>query len=319
MAHQTRLQNVGENEALGKGESVRPSRRQLFAVAAAAGAGGALMKASPAEAGVRRSRRIQTRDGVYLFHRETGEGPPIVFIAGWALPSDMWSYQTVYLAAQGFRCISYDRRGHGRSDDPGRGFDYDTLADDLAAVLEGLDLTDVTLVGHSMAAGEMVRYFSRYGGARVARMLFLAPACTPYIGGSIDQSVVEALRQTHFLGDFPNWLRENARPFVMPDTSDAMIDWLIGLMTQTSMPALIECNRAVTSTDFRAELPNINVRCLVVHGGADVSAPLDLTGRATAAAIPGAQMQVYDDAPHGLFITHANQICTSIASFAGGG
>lgn len=127
--------------------------------------------------GAASSSYIQGSGGVGLFHRDWGPGRPVVFLSGWALSSDCWGYRMLPLSERGFRAIAYDRRGHGRSDDPGRGYDYDTLADDLAAVLDGLDLTDVTLVAHSMAGGEAVRYLTRHGAkGRVARVLFLAHA-----------------------------------------------------------------------------------------------------------------------------------------------
>jgi non-heme chloroperoxidase len=113
---------------------------------------------------------ISTQDGMNLFYRDWGSGLPVVFLAGWALPSDMWNYQIALLPEPGFRCIAYDRRGHGRSDDSGDGFDYDTLANDLAGVLETLDLREATLVSHSMGTGEVVRYLSRRGAPRVSRI-----------------------------------------------------------------------------------------------------------------------------------------------------
>src|SRR5262247_660404 len=122
---------------------------------------------------------IQTRDGEQLFYKDWGKGAPVVFLAAWALPSDMWDYQMVPLSEQGLRCVAYDRRGHGRSSHAGGGYDYDTLADDLAMLLDSLDLRDVTLVGMSMAGGEMVRYLTRHGGERVARLVFVATAATP--------------------------------------------------------------------------------------------------------------------------------------------
>jgi pimeloyl-ACP methyl ester carboxylesterase len=116
---------------------------------------------------------------VKLFYRDWGTGKPVVFLAGWALPSDMWSYQMVPLSQQGLRCIAFDRRGHGNSSDPGGGYDYDTLADDLASVMEALDLREVTLVAYSIGSGEAVRYLTRHGSERVARLLLLAPTATP--------------------------------------------------------------------------------------------------------------------------------------------
>ncbi len=264
---------------------------------------------------------IRTRDGVDLFYRDWGTGRPVVFLSGWALTSDMWSYQMLPLSEQGLRCIAYDRRGHGRSSDPGRGHDYDTLADDLAAVLEALDLRDVTLVGHSMASGEMVRYVSRHGDRRLSRLVFVAPAATPFLTKTadnpdgIDASVFEYLRNQFLLRDFPRWLADNARPFVTAETSTGMMEWIMSLMRQCSMKAVIECNRALTSTDFRAELPRIRLPTLVIHGDKDASAPLELTGRRTAQLIPGSRLEVYEGAPHGLFVTHLDRVNADLLAF----
>jgi pimeloyl-ACP methyl ester carboxylesterase len=123
---------------------------------------------------------IQTEDGTRLAYKDWGDGKPVVFLHAWALPSQMWDYQLVPLCEQGLRCIAYDRRGHGRSSLPGTGYDADTLADDLAAVLEELDRHDVSLVGHSFASGEIVRYMTRHGPARIARIVLVAPAATPF-------------------------------------------------------------------------------------------------------------------------------------------
>lgn len=265
---------------------------------------------------------LRTRDGVDLFYRDWGTGKPVVFLSGWALCSDMWNYQMVPLSQQGLRCIAYDRRGHGRSSDPGRGYDYDTLADDLASVLEALDLRDVTLVGHSMASGELVRYLSRYGDSRVERVVFLAPAATPFLlktadnPDGIDASAFEYFRTQVLLRDFPRWMADNAPPFFVPETSSEMRDWIMGLMLRCSMKALIECNRSMTSTDFRAELPRIRIPSLVIHGDKDASAPIELTGRRTAQLIPGCRLEVYEGAPHGLFITHMERVNADLLAFA---
>src|SRR5687768_13307599 len=136
--------------------------------------------AVPSDAVVR-APSVTTTDGVDLFYRDWGDGKPILFMAGWALCSDMWAYQMAPLSQAGLRCVAYDRRGHGRSADPGRGYHYDRLADDLAAVLDALDLENVTLVAHSMACGEMVRYLTRHGDRRIERVVFLATAATPFL------------------------------------------------------------------------------------------------------------------------------------------
>src|SRR5262249_16208760 len=202
----------------------------------------------------KRASTIVSRDGTNLFYREWGTGKPVLFIAGWGLASDMWNYQMAPLSEKGLRCIAYDRRGHGRSSDPGRGYDYDTLSNDLAGVLEALDLRGVTLVSHSMASGEVVRYLTRHGASRIARVVLIAPTATPYPLKSADNpdgwdaSIFEHFRNNMLLRDYPKWMADNARPFVLPETSDEMIDWIKSMMLRASMKALVECQRTNTST-----------------------------------------------------------------------
>jgi non-heme chloroperoxidase len=304
-------------------------RRELLKSAGAAIGGAALLSADTAIADQRArasntSARIagsfiETRDGTQLFYRDWGTGTPLVFMSGWALTSDCWGYQMAPLS-ESTRCIAYDRRGHGRSSDPGRGFDADTLADDLAAVLDALDLKNVTLVAHSMAGGEAVRYLSRYGPQRVGRIALIS-ATLPFMTKTadnpdgIDPAVFENGRRNVLLRDFPKALRDNMRPFGVAETSDAMLDWISGLMLRCSMKALVECNRALTSTDFRPDLAKVDVPTLIVHGDKDVSAPLAITGRKTAALLPQATVKIYEGAPHGLFLTHAERLNKDLLEF----
>jgi non-heme chloroperoxidase len=267
---------------------------------------------------------IETLDGQQLFFKDWGSGPPVVFLAAWSLPSDMWDYQMVPLSEQGLRCIAYDRRGHGRSSHAGSGYDYDTLADDLAMVLDALDLQHVTLVGMSMAGGEMVRYLTRHTGRRIARLVFVATAATPIRVRTADNPAglpaerADVFRRQILLGDYPKWIEDNREPFFLPETSREMQEWVRGMMLRTSMKALVECNRSMTSADFRAELPNIRVPTLLIHGDKDVSAPLNVTGRPTASLIPNAKLEIYEGAPHGLFITHMDRLTKDILKFAKG-
>jgi len=267
---------------------------------------------------------IHTADGTALFYRDWGTGKPIVFVASWVLPSESWSYQMAALAEQGFRCIAYDRRGHGRSSDPGRGYDFDTLADDLATVLETLDLRDVTLVGFSMGGAEIIRYVTRHGAARVGRLVSIAPT-TPLMMrrtdnpsdnlNGFDEAVIEDLHRA-FEQDFPRWVEENARPFVLPETSQATVEWIKAMALQTSLKAVLDCHRMLVREDFRAELKAIDLPVLVIQGDADISSPIDLAGRPTAELIPGARLEIYEGAPHGLFITHRERLNRDLATFA---
>lgn len=277
-------------------------------------------------AAIARPGFIRSADGVELFYRDwrdestPANGQTIVFVASYSLPSDMWAYQMLALTLQGFRCVAYDRRGHGRSSDPGGGYDYDTLADDLAAVIDALDLSDITLVGYSMGGAEAVRYLTRHGNARVARLALVAAtlpmlAKTPDNPDGIDRAYVDAFQQD-LKTDYPQWLADNARPFAGPNASQAMIDWVCEMALRTSHQALFACNETVSRGDFRAELRDVDVPTLVVQGDCDVSNPLELTSRRTARTIPHARLVVYEGAPHGIFLSDAARLSADLAGFA---
>lgn len=287
---------------------------------AAASAGLAAHAGSPAlAANLFQPPFIETRDRAALFYKDWGAGKPVVFVHGWALNSDMWQYQMVHLAGQGLRCIAFDQRGHGRSGDPGRGYEFDTLADDLAALIERLKLRDVALVGHSMGGGVIARYLTRHGAGRISRAAMLAPTM-PFLlktadnPDGVDRRLFDHLRAA-LAKDFPKWLADNARPFFAAETSPETIQWGIRMCLQTSLKAVLDCNLAVIETDFRAELRKLSVPTLVIHGDADASAPLALTGKKTAQLIPGSQLKVYEGAPHGLFITHQERLNRDLLAF----
>jgi non-heme chloroperoxidase len=267
---------------------------------------------------------IQTRDDVSIFVRDWGEGQPVVFCSAWALSSVAWQYQMISVVDSGRRAIAYDRRGHGRSDDPGRGYDYDTLAEDLASVLEGLDLRDVTLVAHSMASGEAVRYLTRHGAERVIRLVLLAPT-TPYLlkvadnAAGIDGAFF-AQRRDEWRQDFAQWILENEPAYFghgLPgcDVSRLLRDSAKADMLATTLQAAIEFQRFAVETDFRQELAMLTVPTLIVQGDADSSAPLRLTGKRTAELIPNSDLLVYEGAPHGLYFTHRERLNRDLLAF----
>ncbi|MEA3180168.1 MAG: non-heme chloroperoxidase [Gammaproteobacteria bacterium] len=308
------------------------NRRTLLTNAAATFGGAALIATSGGHASAttvaqkstavsyRGRSIILTRDGTELFYRDWGTDAPVIFLAGWALSSDFWAYQMGPLSDAGFRCIAYDRRGHGRSSDPGRGFDYDSLADDLADVLNALDLTGVTLVAHSMGLGEAIRYLFRHGSQRVTRLALVGPILplptkTPDNPEGTDPAVWEGFRRNVLQRDFPKWLDDNAGPFFVADTSAGMVSWVKHMMLECSMKAVVECNRTITTTDFRGQLPQLRMPTIVIHGDRDVSAPLDLTGRRVASLIPGARLEIYPGAPHGLPLTHSAQLNRDLLEF----
>ena len=264
---------------------------------------------------------IKTNDGTRLYIKEWGNGAPVVFVHSWALNSDMWQYQTAEFAEHGLRCITYDRRGHGHSDQPSSGYDTDTLADDLAMVMNSLDVSNATLVGHSMGCGEIVRYLSRHGAKRVARIVLLAPT-TPFLKQTPDNpegipaAAFEAVRAT-WSADFPKWVEDNAPPFFTKETSSAMQQWGTSMLLATSLPIAIACNRSMVDTDFRADLRDVVTPTLLIHGDADASAPLPLTGARTAKLLPNCTFKIYEGAPHGLFLTHKQRLNADILQFIG--
>ena len=172
---------------------------------------------------------ITAKDGAELYWHEWGAGAPILFLNGLGCASRMWDYQMAAFADEGFRCIGFDRRGHGRSDQPALGYDFDTFADDVATLVENLDLTDLTLIAHSMAGGEAVRYLSRHGSQRVARLVLLAPT-TPMLlkahdnPNGLPMEAFEAL-WAGWRHDYPKWVADNLAPFFIPETSPAMMRW----------------------------------------------------------------------------------------------
>jgi non-heme chloroperoxidase len=263
---------------------------------------------------------IETDDGTLLFHKDWGTGRPVLFLHSWSVHSDMWDYQMVALRQSGLRLIAYDRRGHGRSSQPGGGYDFDTLADDLATVIDTLDLDRVTLVGHSMSCGEIIRYLTRHGAGRIARIALLGPTL-PFMQRAahnpdgIDPAVFYTWRSA-WRKDFPQSLADIADAFFVPETSPAMRRWLLAQIDRCSLVAAIDCNVATTETDFTAELPGITVPALILHGDKDVSVPLALARKA-ARLIPDCRLEVYEGAPHGLFLTHMERVNADLAAFIG--
>src|SRR5262245_41891103 len=173
-----------------------------------------------------------------------------------------------------------------------------------------------------MAAGEVVRYVTWHGRRRIARLVLVTTAATPFhmqtagnpAGIPLDRS--DAFRRRVLLRDYPNWIEENRQPFFVPETSRQMQEWVRGMMLRTSLKAIVECHRSATTTDFRGELRRVTVPTLLIHGDRDVSAPIDVTGRPTAALIPGARLDVYEGAPHGLFLTHMERLTNDLRAFA---
>jgi pimeloyl-ACP methyl ester carboxylesterase len=266
---------------------------------------------------------IDTRDGVGLFYRDWGTGSPLVFLAPWGMDSDWWQYQMAYLVGQGLRCIAYDRRGHGRSVEPSGGYEFDTLADDLNDIIERLDLHGVTLVGHSMGCGEVVRYLSRHGAGRIARIAMVAPQLPLVVKTAdnpdgVDRRLLEEVR-ARISKDCPRQIAVNASAFFnarINSVSAETMQWWTNMVLKVSLRVLLDLNRMSTETDHRSELRQVSLPTVIIHGDSDMSAPLDRTGRKTAALISGSQLKVYKDAAHGLPITHMERLNQDLLAFA---
>ena len=262
---------------------------------------------------------IETNDGQRLFVRDLGSGRPVVLMHGWTLSSEIWKNQTDWLAAQGLRVVAYDRRGHGQSSKPETGYDYDRLAADLANVIDKLDLKDVTLVGHSMSAGEVVRYLSRHGNRRIARVMLVAPT-TPFplktadnpegVDGAIYDKQVAALQS-----DREAFFNAGTGIFLGANSAPELQAWARKIARQASVPAEIGCLRAYSTTDFRPEMKAVTVPTMIVYGTGDGPiAPVN--ARRTHAAIAGSRLEIYDGAPHAVFLTDAERFNRDLLAFA---
>ncbi len=270
---------------------------------------------------------IETADKTTLFYNDWGAGNPVVLIHGWPLNADMWEYQSVFLASQGMRAIAYDRRGFGRSAQPSGGYDYDTLADDLKALLDALDLRDVTLVGFSMGGGEVTRYMRRHAGGRVARTV-LVSAVTPYLmkadsnPGGVEPDVFDEMTEG-LLADRPYFFTGFGKQFfgvgmLNLSVTSEMLQWTHGMAMMASPRASLACVRAFSETDFRPDLAAFRVPTLLIHGTDDAIVPIDQSTRMAAPLISGATLIEYDGAPHALFITEKDRLNRDLLDFAKG-
>jgi non-heme chloroperoxidase len=267
--------------------------------------------------------RITATDGTELYVKDWGDGRPVVLIHGWPLNADSWEHQAVTLAAHGHRVVSYDRRGFGRSDQPYGGYDYDTFADDLNAVIEGLGLTSVALVGFSMGGGEVARYLSRHGASKVSAAVLIS-SVVPYLIKADDNpdgvpenviaGIIAGLRK-----DRPAFLRGFFNTFygqgVVAGVSDEVLQWSMHMAFHASPVATLACVDAFAHTDFRGDMAAFTMPTLIVHGTADKTVPIDPTARQAARMIPGARVIEYEGGAHGLTATHAEELSEALLQF----
>ncbi|WP_328912767.1 MULTISPECIES: alpha/beta fold hydrolase [unclassified Streptomyces] len=252
---------------------------------------------------------ITAQDGTKIFHKDWGSGQPVVFSHGWPLSADIWDEQAALVATHGFRAVAHDRRGHGRSDQPWDGNDMDTYADDLAELIEQLDLRDVVLVGHSTGGGEVARYIGRHGTGRVAKAVLIGavppvmvksgtnPEGTPLEAFDAIREGVRADR-SQFYWD----LSESFYGFNRPgaETSEGVRRAFWRLSMQVGYRGAYECVRQFSETDFTADLGKFDVPTLVVHGEDDQIVPFRAAGPKSAELIDGAVLKAHPGAPHGL-------------------
>jgi pimeloyl-ACP methyl ester carboxylesterase len=262
-----------------------------------------------------------TTDGTRLFYEDWGQGEPIVFISSWALDSRMWAPHMLHFSERGRRCIALDRRGHGRSDRPGHGYDYDRLADDLAELIAQLELDRITLVAHSMGSGECIRYLARHGSRRVERAVYLGAVSPCYLrkadrADGIEPAVIEQV-VAEMADDLAAWLAAGADGFYLPrdtGTTDETIRHTIDVILDASFKALIECTRTKLQADLRADLHALELPLLLIHGDRDVSEAPE-NSREIQAMVAGSRLIPYEGAPHGLFHTHRRRLLDDIERF----
>ncbi len=261
---------------------------------------------------------IETDDGTALYVKEWGEGPAVVLIHGWPLSADSWDDQALALADAGYRVIAYDRRGFGRSDQPWAGYDYDTLADDLAAVIEAFDVEDPALVGFSMGGGEVARYLSRHGGARKA---VLIASVVPFLLQTADhplgapQAMFDGIK-AGLHADRAKFLKGFLTDFYgAGKASPEQVEWSLQVALQAGLKGTLACVDAFSASDFRPDLESFTMPTLILHGTADATVPIDLTARAAARAIPHAQLIEYEGGAHGLLATHKDDVIRDLLAF----
>jgi len=267
---------------------------------------------------------IETKDGTKIFYKDWGTGQPILFSHGWPLSGDAWSVQMLFFAEKGYRVIAHDRRGHGRSDQPWNGNNMDQYADDLAELIEKIDLKDVILVGHSTGGGEVAHYIGRHGNSRVAKAV-LVGAVPPLMLKTANNpegtpiEVFDGIRKGT-RSDRSQFFKDLTLPFYGFNREGAKINeglrenfWLQGMVG--SIKGLYDCIREFSEVDYTDDLKKIEVPTLVIHGDADQIVPIAAAGEKTAKIVKNATLKVYPGAPHGLAETEADKFNADVLEF----
>jgi non-heme chloroperoxidase len=267
---------------------------------------------------------ITTRDGTTIYYKDWGSGPVITFSHGWPLNADAWDGQLLFLAQKGYRVIAHDRRGHGRSGQSSSGNDMNTYADDLATLFETLDLREVTMVGHSTGGGEVARYIGRHGTRRVARAVLIGAVPPVQVRSASNPEgtppeVFDGLRAA-LASDRAQFYREFAIPFFganRPGTkvSQGTLDQFWRLSMQAGLKNVYECVKAFSETDFTDDLKKFDIPTLLMHGEEDQIVPIDISARKSQRIIKNVESIYYPGAPHGLTVTHQDQINADLLAF----
>lgn len=262
---------------------------------------------------------VKTKDNVKLYFKSWGNGRPVILMHGWPLSADTWDEAAMAIADAGMQAIFYDRRGFGRSGQPFDGYDYNTLSDDLAAVMEHTQARDAAIVGFSMGGGEVARYMSRHSGKNVSKAALIS-SVVPYLLNTpdnpkgVDAAVFDKMKQgmqkdrAHFFAGF-------FKDFYGDSVSDEILQWSLKQSLEAGFKATLACAEAFATTDFRPDLKAFSVPTLIIHGTKDKTVPIDPTGRESAKCIAGAKLIEYDGAPHGLFATHKERLVADLLAF----
>ena len=267
---------------------------------------------------------ITTRDGVSLYVKDWGRGRPVVLLHGWPLSADTFDDLGMAIAGAGMRAIAYDRRGFGRSDQPWGGYDYDTLATDLADVIQQKEARGAALVGFSMGGGEVVRYLARFRDHTVTQAVLIGSVVpymlqTPDNPKGVPQAIFDQMgqgiaddRAKFWAGFFPQFYGTG---LLRQAVSHEVIEWSRQVAMQASLKATLACAQAFSTTDFRPDLKAVTVPTLIIHGTDDATVPIDVSSRQAAVGIVGSVLKEYEGGPHGLLASHQTEIRNDVLAF----